>query len=167
MGEASHVAAILLLFGAATADAQIAPPPNAAGAYQKLSPGNQKVARALFEAQSTSPTPTTTKPGSKTPAPASSAAAGSANGPKPLTLDQIAAMKQSGTGWEQVFRQMRAQGLVADKNIGQVVTRYNQSSRPPSASVVTTGSEAARSSGALAGNAARPSDGRSEEQTSE
>src|SRR5438874_2115415 len=162
MGEASHVAAILLLFGAATADAQIAPPPNAAGAYLKLSPGNQKVARALFEAQNTSPTPTPTKSGSKTaPAPASSAAAGSANGPKPLTLDQIAAMKQSGTGWEQVFRQMRAQGLVADKNIGQVVTRYNQSSRPPSASVVTTGSEAARSSGALAGNAARPSDGAS------
>lgn len=143
MGEASHVAAILLLFGAATADAQIAPPPNAAGAYQKLSPGNQKVARALFEAQNTSPTPTTTRPGSKTaPASASSAAAGSANGPKPLTLDQIAAMKQSGTGWEQVFRQMRAQGLVTDKNIGQVVTRYNQFSRPPSASVVTTGGDA-------------------------
>ena len=148
MGEASHVAAILLLFGAATADAQIAPPPNAAGAYQKLSPGNQKVARALFEAQNTSPTPTTTKPGSKTPAPASSAAAGSANGPKPLTLDQIAAMKQSGTGWEQVFRQMRVQGLVTDKNIGQVVTRYNQSSRPPSASVVTTGGDAGSPDGA-------------------
>jgi len=163
MGEASHVAAILLLFGAATADAQITPPPNAAGAYQKLSPGNQKVARALFEAQ-TMPTTTTTTKGARkttTPSPSGAPSAGSANGPKPLTLDQIAAMKQSGTGWEQVFRQMRAQGLVADKNIGQVVTRYNQSSRPPSASVVTTGSEATRSSGALAGNAARSNDGAS------
>src|SRR5260370_7502338 len=96
MGEASHVAAILLLFGAATADAQIAPPPNAAGAYQKLSPGNQKVARALFEAQNTSPTPTTTRPGSKmAPASASSAAAGSANGPNPPTPDPIPPIHQS------------------------------------------------------------------------
>src|SRR5260370_40823017 len=127
MGAASHVAAILLRFGAAPADAQSAPPPTPAGAYQKLSPGNQKVARALFEAQNTSPMPTTTKSGSKTaPAPASSAAAGSANGPKPFTLDQIAATKQSGTGWGQVFRQMRAQGLITDKNIGHVVARVNQ-----------------------------------------
>jgi len=162
MGDASHVAAILLLFGAASADAQIAPPPNAAGAYQKLSPGHQKVARALFEAQSAPTTTTTTKGASKTTSPSPSAApsAGSANGPKPLTLDQIAAMKQSGTGWEQVFRQMRAQGLLTDKSIGQVVTRYNQS-RPPSASVVTTGSEAGRGSPALAGSSAHSNDGAS------
>src|SRR5438270_10115891 len=100
MGEASHVAAILLLFGAATADAQIAPPPPAAGAYQKLSPGNQKVARALFEAQTVPMTPTTTKTGTKT-APSSTAtpSSGGANGPNPLTLDQIATMKQHGAGW--------------------------------------------------------------------
>jgi hypothetical protein len=135
MGEASHVAAILLLFGAATADAQVAPPPPSTGAYQKMSPGNQKVARALFEAQTITMTPTTTKASSKTsttPPPAASA-----NGPKPLTLDQIAALKQQGTGWESVFRQMRAQGLLTEKNISQVVARYNQS-RPPSASVITT-----------------------------
>ena len=134
MGEASHVAAILLLFGAATADAQVAPPPPT-GVYQKMSPGNQKVARALFEAQTTTMAPTTTKAGSKTPTTTPPAA--SANGPKPLTLDQIAALKQQGTGWESVFRQMRAQGLLTEKNISQVVARYNQS-RPPSASVVTT-----------------------------
>ena len=98
MGEASHVAAILLLFGAATADAQVAPPPPASGVYQKLSPGNQKVARALFEAQTSPMTMTTTtagKPAAPSPAPSAS----SANGRKPLTLDQIAAMKQNGTGW--------------------------------------------------------------------
>jgi hypothetical protein len=134
MGEASHVAAILLLFGAATADAQVAPPPPATGAYQKMSPGNQKVARALFEAQTPMMTPTTTKAGSKTPAPTSAATATAA---KPLTLDQIAALKQQGTGWESVFRQMRAQGLLTEKSMSQVVAHYNQS-HPPSASVVTT-----------------------------
>jgi len=139
MGEASHVAAILLLFGAATADAQVAPPPPAAGAYQKLSAGNQKVARALFEAQTISMSTTTTKAGKTADAsPASASSASSANGRKPMTLDQIASMKQGGTGWEYVFRQMRSQGLLTDKNIGQVMARHNQS-RPPSASVVTTG----------------------------
>lgn len=139
MGEASHVAAILLLFGAATADAQVAPPPPATGAYQKMSPGNQKVARALFEAQTTTMTPTTIKAGSKTPAPTPATAI--ASGPKPLTLDQIAALKQQGSGWESVFRQMRAQGLLTEKSMSQVVGRYNQS-RPPSASVVTTKGDA-------------------------
>jgi hypothetical protein len=139
MGDASHVAAILLLFGAATADAQVAPPPPAAGAYQKLTPGNQKVARALFEAQTVPMTTTTTKAGktaAQSPAPAPSAS--SANGRKPLTLDQISAMKQNGTGWDYVFRQMRAQGLLTEKNIGQVMAHHGQS-RLPSASVVTTG----------------------------
>src|SRR5260370_35513895 len=109
-----------------------------------------------------------TKPGSKTArARASSAAAGRANGRKPFTLDQIAAMKQSGCGWEQVLRQMRAQGLITDKNIGQVVTRYNQTSRPPSASVVTPGGDAGspdgarvlgRGSAALAGSGTQSGD---------
>jgi len=136
MGDASHVAAILLLFGAATADAQVAPPPPVSGVYQKLSAGNQKVARALFEAQTVPMTMTTTTAG-KPSAPAPAPSASSANGRKPLTLDQIAAMKQNGTGWEYVFRQMRAQGLLTEKNMGQVMARYNHS-RPPSASVVTT-----------------------------
>ena len=138
MGEASHVAAILLLFGAATADAQVAPPPPASGAYQKLTPGNQKVARALFEAQTVPMTTTTTKAGQPSvPSPATAPSASGANGRKPLTLDQISAMKQNGSGWEYVFRQMHAQGLLTDKNIGQVMARHSQS-RPPSASVVTT-----------------------------
>jgi hypothetical protein len=150
MGEASHVAALLLLFGVTTADAQMTPPPAPAGAYQKLSPGHQKVARALFEAQTVSMTTTTTKAGSKpTVASSSTAAAASGPAPKPLTLDQIAAMKEQGSGWEHVFRQMRAQGLLTEKNIGQVMTRYNQSRPPTSASIVTTG--AARVGAPLAG----------------
>jgi len=55
------------------------------GAFDKLSPGDQKIARALFEAQKTN------------------------GGTAPLTLDQIAARKQH-TGWGEVFKQMKAQG---------------------------------------------------------
>ncbi|HEV8475216.1 MAG TPA: hypothetical protein VGR82_20755 [Methylomirabilota bacterium] len=122
MGNASHLAALMLLFGAATADAQVTPPATAAGSYQQLSVGNQKIARALFEAQ-VQPTTTTVTPGAR----------------RPLTLDQIAAMKQNGTGWGQVFQQMQAKGLVSEKNLGQVVSRYNTSHMTsPSASVATT-----------------------------
>lgn len=143
MGGGSHVAAMLLLFGVTTADAQVTTPPPVSGAYQKLSAGNQKVARALFEAQTVPMSATASKAGSTPASPAPSAASASATPasasatPKTLTLDQIASMKQQGTGWEHVFRQMRAQGLLAEKNIGQVMTRYNES-RTPSASVMST-----------------------------
>ena len=69
------------------------------GAFDKLSPGDQKIARALFEAQKTN------------------------GGTAPLTLDQIAARKQH-TGWGEIFKQMKAQGLVTDKNLGQAVSNF-------------------------------------------
>lgn len=68
------------------------------GAFDKLPPGEQKIASALFEAQKT---------------------------PKPLTLDQIAAMKD-GKGWGEVFKGMKAQGLVTEKNLGQVVSNFER-----------------------------------------
>lgn len=71
-----------------------------AGAFDSLSPGNQKVARALFLAQH----PTS-------------------DGPMPLNLNQIAALKGK-EGWGEVFRQMKSEGLVQDKNLGQVVSGY-------------------------------------------
>ena len=71
------------------------------GAFEKLSPGDQKIARALFEAQSTS------------------------GGATPLTLDQIAAKKKH-TGWGEIFKQMKAQGLVTDKNLGQAVSSFER-----------------------------------------
>jgi len=75
--------------------------PSTTGSFQSLSPGQQKIARSLFEAQQPS-----------------------ATGPAPLSLDQIAAMKQ-GTGWGQVFKQMKSEGLVGDaKNLGQVVSGH-------------------------------------------
>jgi hypothetical protein len=78
--------------------------PTTTGAFDKLSTGNQKVASALFQAQNGS---TST----------------------PLTLDEIAAKKQSGNGWGEVFKSMQAQGLVQEKNLGQVVSKYNHSTK--------------------------------------
>ena len=71
------------------------------GAFEKLSPGDQKIARALFEAQTTS------------------------GGATPLTLDQIAAQKKH-SGWGEIFKQMKAQGLVTDKNLGQAVSNFER-----------------------------------------
>jgi hypothetical protein len=74
------------------------------GAFEKLSPGDQKIARALFEAQNTTPS--------------------KSGGATPLTLDQIAAKKKGHTGWGEVFKQMKAQGLVTDKNLGKAVSNF-------------------------------------------
>ena len=70
------------------------------GSFDSLSPGNQKIANALFSAQPTTGTQT------------------------PLTRDQIADLKKT-EGWGQVFKQMKSQGLVQSKNLGQVVSSYN------------------------------------------
>jgi hypothetical protein len=103
----------MLLFGATTATAQPVHPVTPAGAYEAMSPGNQNVARALHEAQSLTPLPSTG--GSR----------------KPLSLEQIAAMKQNSSGWGQVFKDMQQKGLLLkDKTLAQIVNRYNQTSRP-------------------------------------
>ena len=123
MGNASALAGLLLLFGATSASPASAQTATVDGAYARLSPGNAKVARALFEAQVNNTTP---------------AAASSAGAAKTLTMDQIAAMK-NGQGWGQVFQSMKALGLVAEKNLGQVVNRYQQRS---TGTVVKTASRA-------------------------
>src|SRR3990167_9491342 len=100
---------LTMLIVVVSAQAQTtAPPAPTAGAFESLSPGGQKIARALFEAQKTTSPPGTTG-GTTTTA------------PKPLTLDEIAAKKQAGTGWGRVFKDLKAQGLVQEKNLGQVV----------------------------------------------
>jgi len=76
------------------------------GGYAKLTPGNQRIVDALYKAQRTS-------------------AAGSMGMATGYTRDQIAAMKQSGLGWGQVFQRLRAQGLVREKNLGQVLRQSN------------------------------------------
>jgi hypothetical protein len=108
MGNGSTLAGFLLLLGAVSASPTNAQTPTVAGAYERMSPGNQKVARALFDAQAVF-----------APAPA-----GSSRASKTLTLDEIAAQKQSAQGWGQVFHAMRSQGLVRGTSLGQLVDRY-------------------------------------------
>ena len=98
--------AALLVLSGAWGSALLAQAPSSSGAYASLSPGNQKIARALFEAQKTSSGGTTTT--------------------KPLTLDEIAAKKRSGLGWGKIFKDMKAKGLVPQKNLGQVVSRHHR-----------------------------------------
>ena len=107
MGNPSALAGFLLLLGVASASPVSAQTPGlVSGAYERLSPGNQKIARALFDAQ------------------AAVALPGPNSGAKTLTLDEIAAQKQGGTAWGQVFHAMKTRGLLHESNLGQVVTRY-------------------------------------------
>jgi hypothetical protein len=70
----------------------------AGGAFEQLAPGDRKIARSLYEAQRRD-----LMPGSR------------------LTLDQIATQKRERGGWGRVFEDMKSQGLVTAKNLGQVV----------------------------------------------
>ena len=128
MGNASTLAGLLLLFGAASASPASAQTATVDGAYAKLSPGNAKIVRALHEAQVTN----------TMPAPAESSSTTASAAPRTLTRDQIAAMKSGGQGWGQVFHAMKTQGLLVEKNLGQVVSRYEHRS---SSSLVTTASK--------------------------
>ena len=110
--HASTLAALMLLLGATTATAQTSHPATPAGAYEAMSPGNQNVARALHDAQTLTP----------------SAPSGSR---KPLSLEQIASMKRTSTGWAQVLKEMQKSGLLLKgKTLAQIVSRYNHTSRP-------------------------------------
>lgn len=95
------------------------PTSSTTSAYDRLSIGNRKIARALFDAQTNG----TSTGGTGTGTTGTSTSSG------PMTLDEIAAMKQSGQGWGRVFKDMQARGLVTEKNLGQVVSRYNRQQR--------------------------------------
>jgi hypothetical protein len=101
------------------------------GAFTALSPGNQKIARSLYEAQTT----TTSK----------------------LTLDQIAVMKQEGQGWGNVFRDMKAQGRVTARNLGDVVSTSNHHATAPTTAGTSLGTAAQTKSGGLASSSATAS----------
>jgi hypothetical protein len=110
MDNPSALAGLLLLFGVATSSPTGAQTPGiVSGAYERLSAGNQKIARALHDAQSAFTRP---------------APVGAAGRSKALSLDEIAAQKQGGTPWGQVFSAMKSRGLLREKDLGQVVTRY-------------------------------------------
>ena len=70
------------------------------GQFEALSAGNRKIALALFDAQGDS-----------------------IGSDVALTLDEIAAAKDSGTAWSELFEQMRAEGLIELPNLGEVISR--------------------------------------------
>ena len=86
------------------------------GPFDHLSPGNQKGVRALFEAQKS----------------------GLPGGTRLLTLDEIAARKNSGEGWGRVFSSMKAQGLIDAENFGQVVSSFDERHHLTSTESLTT-----------------------------
>ncbi len=69
------------------------------GTYKALSPGGQKIAEALFDAQ---------KP-----------VEGSGD---VWSVDQIAAAKQDGRRWGEIFKQMKQDQLFQERNLGQLVS---------------------------------------------
>jgi hypothetical protein len=90
--------------GATTTDGK---PPANEGAFDSLSTGNQKIAKALYDAQGQTADGETTDGN--------------------LTIDDIAAMKQDGSGWGETFKEMQADGYIDSdaKNLGQLVSgRY-------------------------------------------
>jgi hypothetical protein len=106
--------AVVLAMGAVPAGAQTATSePANSGAYASLPPGEQKIVDSIYASQS------------RTLQPGTGAAATS---PTPLSKDDIAASK-SGTGWGQVFKNMQAQGLVSEKNLGQAVSYDRHTAR--------------------------------------
>jgi hypothetical protein len=107
MGNPSALAGFLLLLGAASAPVDAHTPRLVNGAYERLSSGNQRIARALFDAQAAVRMPTP------------------AGALKALTLDEIAAQKQTGTTWGQVFGAMKSKGLLREKHLGQIVNRHD------------------------------------------
>ena len=66
-------------------------------AFDQLSAGNQKIARALFQAQ----------------------------GPRGvLTLDEIAALKLSGPSWTEIFQDLMGRDIVSNRSIGYIMRQH-------------------------------------------
>lgn len=102
-----------------------APSPNQR-TFDKLSPGNQKIAKALFEAQQIK----------------AQQSGSTSTATKTYSLDQIAAMKQH-KGWGEIFKEMKASGQIPSdvKNLGQLVSgKYQSHSGTSSGTTITSGS---------------------------
>jgi hypothetical protein len=114
MDKASDLFATLFLFATMLGPPAATDRTPAEGAYERLAPGSQRIARALYEVQAIHTTPAG-------PAPTS---AGRAPVARLLTLDEIAARRQGAEGWDHVFRDMRGTGLVRATSLDEVVSRY-------------------------------------------
>jgi len=131
------------------------------GAFAALSLGNQKIAQALYNAQVSSRTASTTVSSTTSPTQSSSATSSSATttsstSTSKLSLDDIAAMKRSGQGWGEIFKQMKAAGQVQAKNLGEIVSAAAKNGAT-GASYKSTGPVVTSASGATS-VAKRPDD---------
>ena len=110
--------ALILFFGLFIAAGALAQEPTT---FDQLSPGNQKIADALFTAQPVTPPPEGML----------------------MTQVEIADLKANGMGWGQIFKHMQELGLTTTKNLGQAVSSYQHDLHgisPGPEVVVTTGS---------------------------
>ncbi len=99
------------------------------GSFDQLSPGNHKIADALFTAQ-----PEVAPLGSTL-----------------MTQNQIADLKASGMGWGQIFKQMQADGLTTTKNLGQAVSAFNHQQKNMTTTAGTGGTETGTSGSGTTG----------------
>ena len=76
--------------------------PDPTGSFDKLSPDDQTVARAIFGAQKTS-------------------------APKTLSLEQLAYRKlYDRKGWPSIYKDLQRQGLVREKSLNQAMKTFEQ-----------------------------------------
>ena len=108
LAAALGVLMLVATMGTAEAQSKSAAPSELASvpsrnAFESLSPGNKRIATALFEAQNTT-----------------------TSGATPMTLEQIAQERRSGRKWGDVFQDMKSQGLIQAETLGQVLGRYDR-----------------------------------------
>lgn len=101
--------------------------------YDALSPGNKMIARSLFDAQGQTGGGLTASANAETPEASR------------WTLEQIAAARAEGQGWGEIFQQMKADGVITAKSLGQVVSRHHVT---PHAQSAATGTGTAPTTGA-------------------
>ncbi len=80
-------------------------------AFSSLALGEQRIARALYDAQMAGGTP---------------GLSWSEFRFRRRSLDDIARMKRSGAGWTRVFKQLKAEGVIAEQTLGHVVARWTR-----------------------------------------
>jgi hypothetical protein len=110
---------IALLFSALIAGQAVAQTAEETDVFDNLSTGNQKIAQSLFDAQ----------PRDEFGDPVEGS----------LTHDEIAARKKNGTGWGELFRDMRSEGYIDSdaRNLGQLVSGKYQAPIVGSAPIPT------------------------------
>jgi hypothetical protein len=142
------IVTLALVLFAAVAHAQTTTTPGttptvtdpATGSFSKLSPGNQRIATAIFESQkvTTPPPPPTGGTGGTTTGTGTGTTVVTPPAPKNLTLDKIAYMKlHDKKGWGVIFKDLQKQGLVTEKNLGQAMKTYNEKRHVETASTTS------------------------------